>query len=69
MRISKLTCPKRRNTGQKDVENNPSTPYVSFCSIVAFQNLGSNIICTSNEILKLLPCKIHGRYSLNLSMP
>ncbi|WVZ69614.1 hypothetical protein U9M48_018379, partial [Paspalum notatum var. saurae] len=56
--IRENTCPKRRNTGQKDVKNHPSTPYVSLCPIVPFQNLRSNIIRASHKILESLPCII-----------
>ena len=66
--LKNITCPKRRNTRQKDVKNNPSTPYVSLCPIVPFQYLRSNIIRTSHKILKRLPCIIHYGFSFSLLM-
>ena len=52
------TSPERRHSTQKNVQNNPSTPYINLFSITPFQHLWSNIVCTSNNVTVYFSWKI-----------
>lgn len=47
--------PKRRHTGEKDVQHHTHAPNINFRAVSPLQHLRGNVIRASNDVLKYFP--------------